>query len=111
MSVWQAHSLCRDDVLLELSVRHPERADAKGLFRRDDPITAGDHAAAQRLRALRELGRPSEGTERHGEVVDRLIAEVGVRVRCKESAIDPPSLQVREDYLRAIERLLATRIA
>src|SRR5688572_7930158 len=104
-------SLCRDDVLLELPVRHPEGADAKRLFGRDDAVTPGDHAAAQGLCALRELRRPAEGTKRHGEVVDRLLAEVGIRVRCEKSAVDPPSLQVREDASRAIERLLTPRIA
>lgn len=58
-------SLCgRNDILLELAVGHPEGGEPERLFRILQGVTPRRHAAAERLRRLRKVGRLAEMAER-----------------------------------------------
>src|ERR1051325_287654 len=90
----------RNHELLELPVRHRERPRAQRLVRELHAVAAEGHAAAQRLRNLREFLRRAERAEARGEVLQCLFGEVGVRVRGEERAVDLAVLQAFENLAR-----------
>src|SRR5260370_7359128 len=83
----------RNLIRLELAVGHRERGDPKRLFREMDSEPAEDHAAAQRLRLLRELFGSCERSETGAEVLHCLFAEVGIALPRANPPLHLPSLQ------------------
>src|SRR3954462_4244214 len=94
----------RDLVLLDFPVGHDERRQSQRLRRKLDAISAERHAAAERLAGLDELLRRAERRQARGEILDRLVAEVGVRIRRELRAVDASFLQLLENLAHLVCR-------
>ena len=97
---WSPSADWRHLILLQLPVRrlvrpHPDRAIGER-----HPIRPIRHPAAKSSARLHESGRRTERTETRLEILERLIAEVEVRVRREQRAVDGSLLQSLEDRFR-----------
>src|ERR1051326_840469 len=103
-------SLSSNLKLLQLSVRQREGRQTKILAAGSDAKAPSHHAASQRLRIGDERLRRSEGTQAGRKICQRLLAEIGVRIRRDERPIDPSVLEILEDRSRLRVRLLRLAI-
>ena len=74
----------RNLVLLQLPVRCLEGPDSQRAIREGHPIVTVGHAATQGGSRLREPGRSAEWSETGLKILERLLAEVEVRVGREE---------------------------
>ena len=95
--------LRRDLILLQLAIRHFVRPGPQNLLRKSNDVHAQSHAAAQTLRRLNERLRRAQRPEAGGEILQRLLAEVAVRIIGEERTIDRAVLKSVEDFLSLLQ--------
>src|ERR1700680_1284440 len=74
----------RDLILLQLAIRRLERPDSQHPVGESHSIRAASHPASQRLTGLHESSRSAKWAEAGRKILERLVAEVGVRVRSEQ---------------------------
>src|SRR5437667_8374979 len=102
--------LRRNLILLQLPVRHFVGPGAQNFLRKSDYVNPQRHPATQALAHLSKCLRRTERAQSAGEILQRILIEIEIRVVGEKRAIDFSLLQVRKDLLRLFQLRRSSRV-